>query len=144
MILCLEHAMQFLSSGYFAFSGYPIKRTGPIDIACFAKSETTKIQKSPKSTCAQILRWWQYVKPNKLPCQSHKKIRIFTFSISCLTSYSKYRNWLSTKQWNYPTNNKITQPTNIQNNTHTQIKINKNNNNNNKLKCKQNNKTLNT
>ena len=41
--------MQFLSGGYFAFSGYPTKkRIVPIDAACFPSPETTKIQKSPK------------------------------------------------------------------------------------------------
>ena len=63
--------MQFLSGGYFAFSGYPIKKkvgVVPFDAAHFAWSETTKIRKSPNidlrknsamaTTCIKSHKQW--------------------------------------------------------------------------------------
>ena len=52
-IWCPEQDTQFWSGGYFAFSGYPIKKKREkemvsIDAARFAWSETTKKWKSPK------------------------------------------------------------------------------------------------
>ena len=45
MILCLEQDSQFLSGGYFAFSGYSVKEKkeksiASTDAACFLWSET--------------------------------------------------------------------------------------------------------